>query len=334
MNDIARRAGVAASTVSRALREDPRLPPVTRQRIRDLADAMGYRPEPAFDILARKRWGLAPRAPSGNLAWLGFARGLPTDILAGIRLAAGRFAYPLEELAVADYPDAAQLDRVLQARGVRGIFLPALRHADPPLPALDWDRYAVVSCSVDFQHPPFHIVRPDVAAKVTGAWRECLDRGYRRIGVALPMDRPGELDIERIGAAMYLQQTARPETRRLPVWRGRFGDRKGFARWLRRHRPDAVIGHASSLIARMAEAGIRVPEDAGFAALYVPPGEQRSAGFDSQPAWLGREAVNLMDGMIRRNETGIPAHPLTILIHPRWVEGSTLPARPGTATRT
>src|SRR5688572_25317997 len=44
LRDVARRAGVSHTTVSLALRNDPVLPAPTRQRVRRLADTMGYRP--------------------------------------------------------------------------------------------------------------------------------------------------------------------------------------------------------------------------------------------------------------------------------------------------
>lgn len=325
MRDLARAANVNASTVSRALRDDPRLLPATRRRIRALAADLGYRHEPAFGILADKRWGREAPAHRCNLAWLDFGGVHP--MLASLRDSARRLSYGLEFLSVADHPDAARLDAVLQARGVHGIFFPALQASAPPLPALPWQRYAVVACSVDFHHPPFHIIRPDVSAKVLGAWRKCIEKGYSRIGVALPTDSPHELDIERIGVCMYLEQATRTGPLRVPVWRGRYSDKKDFARWLHRHRPDVLIGHGVSMLGWLAAAAMTVPDDLGFVALVVDPGENRVAGFDSQPDLLGREAVHMMDGLIRRNETGIPSQPLTVLIPPRWVEGTTLPIR-------
>lgn len=46
---------------------------------------------------------------------------------------------------------------------------------------------------------PMHVVRPDVFTKIEEAWRRLLDRGYRRIGVALPVEPTNELDGRRIG---------------------------------------------------------------------------------------------------------------------------------------
>ncbi|MBN2307387.1 MAG: LacI family DNA-binding transcriptional regulator, partial [Candidatus Hydrogenedentes bacterium] len=46
ISEIATQAGVHPSTVSRALREDPLIPPATRSRIQEIANALGYRPNP------------------------------------------------------------------------------------------------------------------------------------------------------------------------------------------------------------------------------------------------------------------------------------------------
>ena len=44
--DIARLAGVSQMTVSLALRDHPTLPPATRRRIKEIAEEIGYRPDP------------------------------------------------------------------------------------------------------------------------------------------------------------------------------------------------------------------------------------------------------------------------------------------------
>ena len=48
---IAAQAGVHVTTVSLALRNSPRLPIATRDRIRKLADELGYAPDPMLQAL-------------------------------------------------------------------------------------------------------------------------------------------------------------------------------------------------------------------------------------------------------------------------------------------
>jgi LacI family transcriptional regulator len=57
IKDIARRAGVTPSTVSRALRNNPWIPRRTRDRIKGLAREMGYVPSrSARELAGRKSW--------------------------------------------------------------------------------------------------------------------------------------------------------------------------------------------------------------------------------------------------------------------------------------
>ena len=51
MQDVARAAGVHQTTVSLALRNDPRLPAATRERIQAHAKKLGYRPDPMLAAL-------------------------------------------------------------------------------------------------------------------------------------------------------------------------------------------------------------------------------------------------------------------------------------------
>jgi len=61
LRDIAEEAGVSRMTVSLALRDTARIPPATRQRVREIADRLGYRPDPrvrrAMAAIAQSRHG-------------------------------------------------------------------------------------------------------------------------------------------------------------------------------------------------------------------------------------------------------------------------------------
>src|ERR1700758_5798690 len=55
MAEIAQSVGVAPSTVSRALRSDPRISAATRQRVEEAAEKLGYRPNPLVSALMANR---------------------------------------------------------------------------------------------------------------------------------------------------------------------------------------------------------------------------------------------------------------------------------------
>jgi LacI family transcriptional regulator len=54
-HDVARVAGLSQSTVSRALRDDPRVAPATRERVRAAADSLGYVPNALARNLVLRR---------------------------------------------------------------------------------------------------------------------------------------------------------------------------------------------------------------------------------------------------------------------------------------
>ena len=62
MQQIADAVGFSKSAVSLALRNDPRLPVATRQRIQSIAEKMGYRRNPVVDsLMTQLRAGRQPR---------------------------------------------------------------------------------------------------------------------------------------------------------------------------------------------------------------------------------------------------------------------------------
>jgi DNA-binding LacI/PurR family transcriptional regulator len=64
IRDVAREAGVSVTTVSHALNGKGRLNPETRERVREIADRLGYRPNPAARSLVSGRTGLIAAVPS------------------------------------------------------------------------------------------------------------------------------------------------------------------------------------------------------------------------------------------------------------------------------
>jgi DNA-binding LacI/PurR family transcriptional regulator len=64
IKDVAREAGVSVTTVSHALNDKGRLNPDTRTRVREVAERLGYRPNPAARSLVSGKTGLIAVMPS------------------------------------------------------------------------------------------------------------------------------------------------------------------------------------------------------------------------------------------------------------------------------
>src|SRR5947208_229529 len=64
IKDVAREADVSVTTVSHALNNKGRLNPDTRKRVRDVAERLGYKPNPAARSLVSGKTGLIAVIPS------------------------------------------------------------------------------------------------------------------------------------------------------------------------------------------------------------------------------------------------------------------------------
>lgn len=87
LEDLALHLGVARSTVSRALRDDPQIGATTRERVHTLARELGYRPNAAARALNRHRAGAVGLMLPRSSAFV-FANPYFSDLLHGVAEAA------------------------------------------------------------------------------------------------------------------------------------------------------------------------------------------------------------------------------------------------------
>jgi DNA-binding LacI/PurR family transcriptional regulator len=132
MSDVARRAGCDPSTVSLALRHDPRIAATTRERVVRAASELGYRTNPLIAAWVSARRASKPVHQHVSVAYLTCHP--PSfrwkrdphfrSIFEGAREQGERFGFSLEEFSLADYlPDLRRLNSVLMTRAVQGIIV-------------------------------------------------------------------------------------------------------------------------------------------------------------------------------------------------------------------
>lgn len=307
---LERRLGLAKSTISRALRNDPRVAEATRQRVLEVAKEEGYRPNPLLSELAGRRW----RADAGQARIpVAFIDHSPlTDRTAfyrhyflGAAAQARERGFLLERFYLTDYPENMRLSQVLETRGVQGVIVGPLRYREPAL-RLAWDRFSLVSCGGDFYPPPTHKVQVNQLQTVTLAFRTAIQHGYRRIGAALFLhEEETPDDGERLGAFAYQQFLYRD---RLPSLRALTSrDPDEFRRWVEAERPDVVIGFTDMVLGWLREMGKRVPEDMGFISLHKSDAAE-CACIDNVEMEVGRAAMEFLEQQIRSNQKGLPEH--------------------------
>jgi DNA-binding LacI/PurR family transcriptional regulator len=145
IKDVAREAGVSVTTVSHALNGKGRLNPETRERVREVAGRLGYRPNPAARSLVSGRTGLIammaslPTEPRVEFADFGYLTAL-IGAATGVAVARDRALVVAPPSASGFVWDRVPLDGVIVIDPMVG---------EPALPALRERQLPFVTISAD-----------------------------------------------------------------------------------------------------------------------------------------------------------------------------------------
>ena len=333
LRDVADAVGVSHVTVSAALRNSPRISEPRRRQIQQVAREMGYRPNAMATALAHFKKASSVTPVQAALAWLNLwpqpekLRGhREFDFYwQGALAAAEKLGFHLEEFSSGKQLSLARIEEILIARGISGILLPPLP-TPPNWGAFNWRRFATVRFGRSLDSPQAHVVTADQLANAVLATDEIAARGYQRIGFVA--GHPNHNRRRLFDAGFLSAQQDMEESRRLPIcWMDDMnpkGSGKLLEKWLKREKPDAILGDSAILARLLKEIGVRVPEDVGMAVTSVLDGGG-DAGIDQEPMEIGRVAVLVLVSLVHDNDYGVPPIYREILIKGKWVDGSCLP---------
>jgi LacI family transcriptional regulator len=334
--DIAREAKVSKSTVSLALRGSPLTALATRERIQSIAREMGYRPSMIFSIMGsgnRRREHAVDRVGVAYLHDVGVGSAMDENNLALLTEQAADYGLFVEGFNLSSIRSRREFTRMLYHRGFCGVIIGIVEVPDSIIYRLDLSNFSVVCQGGHFHEERYHRVREDFFGGIRMAWDRLRAAGYVRIGIA-PCRHPQHYldDDQRLGAALACLEES-PKKRRIPPFVGLHQDGQGFVEWVRRWRPEAVIGFNSFHYRLMIEAGMRIPEEIGYAQMIVEPGSESTAisGIVSTREPSCRSTLSLLDQLIRNRIRGLPEYPTTVQIESQWHPGTT--DRPGGSRR-
>jgi LacI family transcriptional regulator len=333
MSDIARRAGVHASTVSRALRDDPRIPPKQRALVRRVAQELNYRANPFVAALMSARRGRRGPNNEAMLAYLTtyaperaatFARDFG-QLLLGARARAQTQGYRIEEFNLHDPAlTAHRMSEILHTRGIHGILVAPLYSVHDPV-GLNWSEFSTVGIGLSLTKVSVTRVAHNHFTAYGLAARQCRAAGRARLGLVVPR-RVHEKVEKRWLAAALLDQSEQPANTRVPPLLLDQNGAEQFAAWFHRHRPEVVLAvNLTEVTAWLKTLGLKIPRDLCLVSLDRRPGDRGIAGIDQNYQSWGGNAVDVLIGMLQRNERGLPEKPLTVLNEGVWIDGRTLP---------
>lgn len=344
MADIARQAGVAKSTVSMALRDDPSISEPQRLRIQKLAGDMGYQTNA---LVARLMHELRSSKKKRHVATIAFVDASLTNIRAfdppssilqgwasGAVSRAKKLGYSLDHFWLHE-PDLplSRLAGIFRARGVRGIVLHSINNEARLL--LDkskklWSAFPVVAIGPRLNSPAINYVSDDQYSTSLNACKRLLALGYRRIGLHMSkaVDKASDfrfvmgyraaLEEAQIKAPpiFYIDHPDRAPHKHLNE------DSKAFSIWHRKHRLDACLAVNGHILDWAAHLGIQVPDELGIALLYLSKAFYgKVAGMEHRLELTGMAAIDVLVSQILRNELGIPLFQQGTLTESSWVDG-------------
>lgn len=335
MKTVAAHAGVTQATVSMCLANNPRIPAATRERVRAVAEKLGYRPNPYVSALmrVRRQGGAAQEKPVLALVnGLEHADGwrespAPTVklMLDGARRRAEERGYrPQEFWLHQNGMSAERFSGMLHARGIHGVLLGPLG-IGAPLPALQWEKFAAVHLGVPHAALTLTTVCNDHFFSALQAVRECHHLGYRRPGLVILRNHRerflGRWDGGLHAGSHLLSGTKPAPTLLLENW----DELEPVNDWLTRAKPDVVITpNGLVLQAHLKRLGWRMPQDIGLASLACPQPDSAVSGIWQNGAFIGATAVDTLISLLERHERGLPAQAQTLMLEGIWNPGRTL----------
>jgi LacI family transcriptional regulator len=333
IRDVARAAGVGASTVSLALRNDPRLRASTRERVQKVAQEIGYLPNATLaSLMAHLRAGQEARFQ----ATLGFLNASDDPAILreistfsewqrGAAERARELGYGMDSFWLRE-PGVSpeRLREILQARGIRGLIVAGMQ-SDGALPESHkdfWASFITVVIGLRPQAPTLHFASNDQYLTARRAVKELRNLGYNRLGLVLDQRIDSWLE-DRFSAGFF------SGIRRVPESFGTaFDFRKdrfdAFAEWLQTSHLDVMITLHHEVEEWLQRLRVQVPHDLGLVHLDRHETMIHWAGMDQNNNRIGAAATDMVVGGLHRNEQGVPAFPRSVTLQSVWVPGDSV----------
>jgi DNA-binding LacI/PurR family transcriptional regulator len=319
--DIATRLGISKMSVSRALRGEKQVSEELRERVQQMADSLGYRPDPEIaKLMTHMRKSRQVVSPT-TLAFIWAekeAEDVKTsswsrELLRGAHERADQLGYRLEEFNLkARGMTSRRLSGILEARGIPGFILSPLISRSRGHVSMAWEKFSSVVIGLGYARPALHRVHHHHFLGMMTALRMLKKQGYQRIGFY-----GGSTINERMyraWSASFLAHHPLPlaQASELLCLRHEIS-RTDFQDWLRTAKPDAVIegGH------HLAE-WLPLKSKIAHVTLGWRADHPQVAGIDQQAHVLGAAAVDLLVSQHQQNERGIPEHPKIVMTEGLW----------------
>lgn len=328
---VAERAGVSAMTVSRVLRNSPKVSAEVRRRVTEAARAVGYKPDPHMARLMHLVRERKERAIQSTIAVIrDECPDTPYRFVSvkDVEARASQHGYGAEEFVLGrNGMSAERLMKIFRARNIEGVI------ATPPssprqLLRFDFNAFSSATFGYGLPSPNLHRASTNMTQGILTAIEELSRRGYKRIGLAVTEWIDQRADRTYSGALLYHQMRTSARNRVPLLLLPNIGFDRGvrkFCDWMKKHRPDALISFDTYVPEWIEKRlGMRIPDDVGLIVHDWVEGMEGFAGIHHRRAHVAAAAVDLVATQLIHNEKGIPEVPRQILIPPAFIEGNSV----------
>ena len=328
LKEVAAEVGISISCTARALKGRAGISIATRERVREIADKLGYCPDPMLSALATYRESQGKKTFQGTIAYLAnhsselecLASRQSGDPLQGARERASMLGYQLRYFPLSDLLDSPErFWKRLRNQGIQGVLMrsfPVETACIPPPPAgfhyldLFSQPHSVSASTVSSNHAqsmelvlmhlkksgyekPALVLNTRISTILHHGWRMAFSVSAQNFKKILHFNHEG-----------------------FPV------SESSLTQWTSLHRPDALLfcyseDHmpGAKILSRWHREGIAslcmdlLDRDCGIAGIYQ---DRKLAG---------AEALSLLHGMLMTGGLGVVRPPTATLIPGTWIAG-------------
>lgn len=320
LRQIAARLGLSASTVSRALHEDPRVRRATIERVQVALKLAGYQLDPVVSAgmskirqrrFYRETLVWCGDCPRETMPWL-------ASFFQAVEDYGARLGYAVEyfHFKRGTPRELARLVSIWRARGIRGVLLGPFRTGWSGL-VFPWEGFGWVSIGHAVDAPTLHSVGRDYATDIKTGLDWLAAQGSRRPCFVQDPEVAHLFRRPMLEAALLHWHGVHPRPRE-PFYEIDPQDPEAFRRWYRANRPDGVIlpRVLGKSLHCMTEVLRHLPQ------VYLStPEAGEGAHFRVRYEVIGQAAVNLLHRLLINREFGLPAYKQTVALNSTLLVG-------------
>jgi len=361
LQDIASRAGVSKATVSLALRGSSEIGESTTQKVRKIADQLGYRPDPTLSKIAASRWKQPPPTDGTPLAFVAslhpdHAHLIPENALhhpmsyltdpycnekwvvylsghtqfKGARKRATELGYSIQYYLHREGENVRALANNLYHRGVQGIVFSPIFDRDF-ISKFRWDQFACISLADHYYLPPTDFVVPKLSSHIHMVFSQLFRRGYTRPGIVLYHERIQHLNnhilrgvfLSLCESVGFLDQVPGP----CYIDHNQLD---GIKSWIESENPDVIIGFNDFVYELLLKFEYSIPRDFAFVSLARKETDlNHIAGVKDADFLMGVTGVDILDQKLRHGMKTFQSDRTFTTIQTDWCEGNSLPLKKG-----